>query len=124
MRKFPILITLGALAIVTTPAVAGLGDFAKTVLSGKSVLKTAEKKCGSSLALTPKDNLTLDTAVSAARKALLPAEFLKLDEQAESEAKQASQASGFCNDTKAKKKGILSKVGGAGKKLLGKKLGI
>ncbi|MEY4501259.1 MAG: hypothetical protein RIS52_1149 [Pseudomonadota bacterium] len=121
------LILAGAVSaiLVATPALAvGMFDLAKTVLGGKSVLKTAEQKCGSALALNQQDNTTIDFAVAAAKKAIPQAQFLSLDSQSNAQAAQQSQQTGFCDNTKKSKKGILGKIGDAGKKLIRGKIGL
>jgi len=106
-------------AFAAQPVLAvGLGDLAKVVLGGKSVLKKAEQKCGSSLALTGSERTTLETAVLAARNALDRNRFLALDKTAEAEAARQSQSATFCPETKKKKKGILGAIGKAGKALI------
>ncbi len=125
MRRSFIL-TAGAIALIAVPASAiGLGDLAKAVLGGKSVLKKAESKCGKDAALTPNDNLTLDSAVTAVRNVLAPDQFSQLDNTMRADADTQAQSSTFCPETKKKKKSILAKVAKAGKKILsGKLLGI
>jgi hypothetical protein len=100
-------VTLGS----SVPANAvGLADLAKVVLGGKSVLKKAETKCGA------------PAAVEAARKALPQSQFLALDSASETAATKASTSTTFCPETATKKKGLLQKIGGAGKKLIGAKI--
>jgi hypothetical protein len=117
MRRSFIL-TASAVALIAVPASAvGLGDLAKVVLGGKSVLKKAETKCGKDAALTPNDNLTIDSAVSAVRKALAPDQFTLIDNTMRADADTQAQSSTFCPETKKKKKSILSKIAKAGKGL-------
>jgi hypothetical protein len=125
MRRSFILVA-GTLAVFAVPAAAvGLGDLAKVVLGGKSVLKKAETKCGTEAKLTASDNLTIDNAVSAVRKALEPKEFSLIDSAMRADADKQAESTTFCPETKKKKKSILSKIGKAGKKLIsGKLLGI
>jgi hypothetical protein len=125
MRKFLIIgVTVAALTIAPAGAagLGGIGGLAKTILGGKSVLKKAEQKCGNSFALSNDENATITAAVAAARKVLPAAQFLSLDTAAQTDANTQAQSSTFCPETKVKKKGILSKIGGAGKKLLGAKI--
>jgi hypothetical protein len=129
MRKLNIVAGVTAIAILSTPVLAiglgSIGGLAKTILGGKSVLKKAEKKCGSSLALTNGDNTTIDLAVAAVRRALPETQFLALDQTAQSAADAKAESSTFCPETKAKKKGILGSIGRAGKALFKlKKLGL
>lgn len=120
MRKF----TGAAMGIVlavalASPAVAvGLGDLAKVVLGGGSVLKKGEEKCGNSLALTKDDSLALTFARAAAERALPISEFTALDRAANSDAEKSSTSSTFCPETKAKKSGIMKAVKKAGKSIL------
>jgi hypothetical protein len=108
-----------SVAIIAVPAQAlGIGDLAKVVLKGNSVLKKGEQKCGKSLALTKTENLILSEARSAVFKALPAAQFTQLDSSAEAEADTSAQSPTFCPETKAKKKGLLSKVKSAGKAIL------
>jgi hypothetical protein len=125
MRKSVLFIGT-ALAIVAVPASAiGLDDLIKTVLGGKSILKKAETKCGQNATLTATENGSIDMAVSAVKKAITSQKFTMLDDVARAEAETQSQNETFCPETKKKKKGILSKIGKAGKAILkGKSLGI
>jgi hypothetical protein len=125
MRK-SILIGASALALIAVPASAiGLDDLLKTVLGGKSILKKAETKCGQTATLTAADNGTINTAVAAVRSAISSQKFAKLDGVARADADTQAQSETFCPETKAKKKGILSKIGKAGKAILkGKTLGL
>jgi hypothetical protein len=125
MRK-SILIGAAALALVAVPASAiGLDDLLKTVLGGKSILKKAETKCGKAATLTAADNGTINTAVAAVRSAISAKKFATLDGVARADADTQAQSETFCPETTVKKKGILSKIGKAGKAILGsKKLGI
>jgi hypothetical protein len=108
-----------ALAVAAVPVMAvGLDDLAKVVLGGKSVLKKAETKCGPVGALTASDNLTIDSAVSAVRKALAPDQFSLIDTTMRADADTQAQSSTFCPETKKKKKSILAKIAKAGKSLL------
>ncbi len=125
MRKSMIL-GATALALVTVPASAiGLDDLLKTVLGGKSILKKAETKCGQTATLTRADNNTINLAVSAVKSAVSSDKFMALDQVARADADTQAQDPAFCPETKKKKKGILSKIGKAGKAILGgKKLGL
>jgi hypothetical protein len=112
-------VTLGS----SVPANAvGLADLAKVVLGGKSVLKKAETKCGAPAALSLQENSAISLAVEAARKALPQSQFLALDSASETAATKASTSTTFCPETATKKKGLLQKIGGAGKKLIGAKI--
>ncbi len=105
---------------LTSPAMAvGLGDLAKVVLGGGSILKKGKEKCGTSLGLSTKEQLQLAFAQAAAEKALPISEFLALDQASKAEADVASQSPTFCTETKAKKKGLLAKIGKAAKGLAG-----
>jgi hypothetical protein len=125
MRKSFIL-AASALALVAVPASAlGLDDLLKTVLGGKSILKKAETKCGKQATLTASENSVLNKAVSAVRAATTPQKFATLDSVARAEADTQAQDETFCPETKKKKKGLLSKIGKAGKAILkGKTLGL
>jgi hypothetical protein len=109
--------------LASTPASAvGLGDLAKVVLNGSSVLKKGEQKCGSAFGLTRDEDLSLTFARSAAERALPLSEFMALDTSAKASAETASTSPTFCDTTKKEKKGIVGKVKSAGKKLLTKKI--
>ena len=117
-------LSIGAIAglslIMSSPALAvNLGDLAKVVLGGGSILKKGKEKCGSSLGLTTKEQLQLTFARAAAERALPISEYLMLDQTAKAEADVASQSPTFCAETKTKKKGLLSKIGKAAKGLAG-----
>ncbi len=122
MRK-SIILGVSALAFVAVPASAvGLDDLIKTVIGGKSILKKAETKCGDTAKLSASDNRGINLAVAAVQKSISPQKFATLDEVARAEADTKSQDETFCPETKKKKKGILSKIGKAGKVILGKKM--
>jgi hypothetical protein len=125
MRKF-LVSGIAAFILLSPPAGAaglgGLGTLAKTILGGKSVLKKAETKCGTGFALTNQENTTITTAVAAAKKVLPASQFLALETSAQNDANTQAQSATFCPETKAKKKGIMSKIGDAGKKILGAKI--
>ncbi len=124
MRKSLLIGGISALVILSAPAAAvGLGDLAKVVLGGKSVLKKADATCSTPAAkLSLKENSIIDAAVEAARKALPQSQFLALESSSNSAATTAAASPTFCPETAKKKKGLLSKIGGAGKKLLGAKI--
>jgi hypothetical protein len=124
MRKSLVLGGVAALAIVSAPAAAvGLGDLAKVVLGGKSVLKKADATCTTPAAkLSLKENSIIDAAVEAARKALPQSQFLALESSSDTAATAASSSPTFCPETAKKKKSVLGKIGSAGKKLLGAKI--
>jgi hypothetical protein len=114
---------IAAAVLLAAPAnAAGLGDLAKVVLGGSSVLKKGEAKCGASLGLTQKDDLALTFARSAAEQALPISEFTALDTAAKASADTSATSSTFCSDTKKEKTGIISKVKKAGQDLLRKRL--
>jgi hypothetical protein len=118
MRK-SIMFVAAALTLVAVPASAiGLDDLIKSVLGGKSILKRAETKCGQEAKLTDADNSTINLAMVAVQKAVSPQKFSALDNVARAEADTQSQTETFCPETKKKKKGILSKIGKAGKAIL------
>jgi antitoxin component of RelBE/YafQ-DinJ toxin-antitoxin module len=126
MRK-SLSIGVAALAavVVASPAMAvGLGDLAKVILGGGSILKQGQTKCGSSLGLTTKESLHLTLARAAAEQALPRADFLALDGASAAEASTAAQSPTFCAETKKKKSGLLAKIGKAAKGLAGARLGI
>ena len=125
MRKTGFIALLGLGLFALSPAHAvGLGDLAKVVLGGGSILKKGQSKCGSAFGLTTKDELTLTFARAAAERALPISEFLAIDTASNTEADKAAESSTFCPETKAKKKGLLAKIGKAAKGLAGKGLGL
>ena len=107
-------VTLG-LAIAAPAAALGIGDLAKVVLGGSSVLKKGEEKCGTSLGLTKDDSLAITLARGAVEKALPISDFVSLDKAAEADASKSSTAPTFCNETKAKKPGMMKAIAKAGK---------
>lgn len=120
MRK--ILIAATACGLVVTPAAAlGLGDLAKVVLGGNSVLKKGEQKCGTSLGLTKDDSLAMTFARAAVERSLPISQFTALDKSTEAEATSASTAPTFCNETKKKKSGMMKAITKAGKSILKQK---
>jgi antitoxin component of RelBE/YafQ-DinJ toxin-antitoxin module len=116
-------VAAAALALMlTTPAAAlGLGDLAKVVLGGNSVLKKGEQKCGTSLGLTKNDSLAMTFARSAVEQALPISQFTALDKSAEVDATTAANAPTFCNETKKKKSGLMKSITKAGKSILKQK---
>ncbi len=107
------------IAGIAAPAQAvGIGDLAKVILGGDKVLKKAQSTCGSSLALTSEESLALTFARAAAEKALPISQFTALDTQAQASADQQAQSGTFCNETKAKKPGLMSKIKKAGKSII------
>jgi hypothetical protein len=127
MRKSVIVSGVAMAAVIGLSGQAlalGVGDLAKVVLGNGSVIKKADEKCGTSLGLTGGDRLTLSSAYSAVERALSKKEYTALNNSTTSAAETASQSSTFCNETKVKKKGMLSKIGKAAKGLLGKRLGL
>lgn len=107
-------VTLG-LAIAAPAAALGIGDLAKVVLGGSSILKKGEEKCGTSLGLTKDDSLAITLARGAVEKALPISEFTYLDNAANTEAATTSTTPTFCKDTKAKKPGMMKAIAKAGK---------
>jgi hypothetical protein len=127
MRKQIMIVKLGfgiAILGVSSMALAlGVGDLAKVVLGNGSVLKKADQKCGTTLGLTSGERGSIESAFAAARSALKANEFSTLSDAATAAADDQAESSTFCNDTKKKKKGLLSKMGGAAKGLFKKRLG-
>jgi hypothetical protein len=118
MRIAKLGLGFAALAIAMPAQAVGLGDLAKVVLGGGSILKTAEAKCGTSAKLTKTDQLALTFARAAAEQALPLSEFVALDRATVDEAEAAAQSSTFCPETKKKKAGLMAKVKKAGKALI------
>lgn len=107
---------------LAAPATAvGIGDLAKVVLSGSSILKKAEEKCGNSLGLTREDSLALTLARSAVEQTLPLSQLTALDKASQSEAETAAKETGFCPETKKKKSGLMKRISKAGKAILKKK---
>lgn len=107
---------------LSTPALAvSIGDLAKTVLGGTSILKKGEEKCGASIGLTREDSLALTLARSAVEQTVPLTQLTALDKAAQSEAEIAAATSTFCQDTKKKKSGLMKSVSKAGKMILKKK---
>jgi hypothetical protein len=115
--------SLVAISLIVTPATAGLLSGASLlkvagiVLKGKAVLNQGQAKCGTSLALQPQENLLVTAATAAVQKLLPATQFLALDGSASAAAATASQNPTFCQQTAAKKPGILGSIGDAAKKL-------
>ena len=127
MRKTVTTLMVSTILIAQPVMAIGLGsigDLAKTVMKGRSVLKKGEQKCGSSLALNPSEKLTVESALAAVRKAIPLSEFTALDSAAETEAANDAKSVTFCDETKKKKKGLLGKIGKAGKSILAGKIGL
>jgi hypothetical protein len=118
MRNLALAFVVSCGLIAAPAAAVGLGDLAKVVLKGGSVLKKGEAKCGSSLKLSSAENLIISEARAAVFKTLPAAQFTALDADAEAEADTSAQSPTFCNETKKKKKGLLGKIKGAGKSIL------
>ena len=117
---------IAAIALIasSTPALAiGVEDLAKVVLNGNSVLKKAETTCWDDAKLSLSDTATLDTAVGAARKALVPERYTILEQAANAGADTEAESDTFCPETKAEKGGLLDEIKKAGKKLLLKRIG-
>lgn len=113
------LICVPFLALAATPALAiGLGDIAKVVLGGQSVLKKADETCPkSSFSLTKSDQLAMTFARAAAEQALPISQFQSLDQASTADADAQAAKPAFCAETKKKKTGIMSKIKKAGKTL-------
>lgn len=126
MRKSGMgVLAIMASSLVCTPVAAiGLGDLAKVVLNGSSVLKKGQQKCGSSLALTGREELALTFARAAAERSLPLSEFMALDQAGTAAADQAAQSATFCDTTKKQKKGILAKIAKAAKGMATAKAGL
>jgi antitoxin component of RelBE/YafQ-DinJ toxin-antitoxin module len=110
-------VAAGAISAVPAQAV-GLGDLAKVVLGGGSVLKKGQEKCGSSLGLTQNDSLAIAFARAAAERALPVSQFNILDQAADADAAKQAQATTFCPETKKKKSGLMKAIKKAGKSIL------
>ena len=107
------------LALFSVPATAfGVGDLAKTVLNGSSILKKGQEKCGASLGITTGDSLAMTLARAAVEKTVPLSKFTALDDTASTNANTAAQSATFCNETKAKKPNIMGKIIKAGKAIL------
>ncbi len=126
MRKLSnhfMIVTGVALTLASVPAYAlGMGDLAKVILGNSSVLKKADQKCGSSMALSQQETSIIDVARAAAAKALPATQFTQLASSADTQATTAAQSATFCQETQPKKKGLLSKIGSAGKKLIARQV--
>jgi hypothetical protein len=112
-----------ALSLCTTPAFAGLLSAANllkvagVVLKGRAVLNQGQTTCGNQLALAPQENLLVQAATGAVQKLLPAPKFLSLDNAASAAAKTAATSPTFCQQTVAKKPGILGSIGDAAKQL-------
>jgi hypothetical protein len=96
----------------------GVGDLAKTVLGGSSVLKKGEEKCGQSIGMTKNDSLAITYARGAVEKVLPISQFVALDQAAATDATTAAQSDSFCKDTAAKKPSMMKSIIKAGKSIL------
>ncbi len=123
MRKLFSAVVITAALVAQPVAAVGLGDLAKVILNGNSVLKKGATTCGSSLALSSSDLSTMDIARLAAQKVLPKTQFMALETAAEADAAAQAKSVTFCDETKAKKPGLLGKIGKAGKSILKGKLG-
>lgn len=107
---------------ISTPVQAvGVGDLAKVVLGGASVLKKGEEKCGAALGLTRDDSLAITLARSAVEQTLPLSQLTTLDNAAKAEAAAAANNPTFCPETKKKKSGLMKAISKAGKSILKKK---
>ena len=105
--------------IAASPAQAlDVGDLAKTVLGGSSILKKGEEKCGQSIGMTKKDSLAITYARGAVEKVLPISQFVALDQVATTDAATAAQSDSFCKETAAKKPSMMKSIIKAGKSIL------
>lgn len=118
MRKSVLGVGAAALLLAGPARAVGVEDLAKIVLGSGSILKKAEASCQASGKLSKSDTLALTFARAAAEQALPISQFQSLDRAADAEATSASQATGFCPETKKKKSGLMSKIRKAGKALI------
>jgi hypothetical protein len=115
----------GVLLSVAGPASAvGLGDLAKVVLGGGSILKKGTQTCGSKLTLTSQEDIAIALARSTVQKSLPATQFLALDQVSKVEADTAATSPTFCADTAKKKKGILGSIGKAAKSMAKARIGL
>lgn len=124
MRIGVLVLVSGALA--ATPALAvGLEDLAKVVLGGQSVLKKADETCPkASFSLTKSDQLALTFARAAAEQALPISQVVAIDQASNADAAADAKNPAFCNETKKKKSGLMSKIKKAGRALAKARLGL
>ncbi len=111
------IVTACSLAVAPAQAI-GIGDLAKTVLGGSSVLKKGEEKCGRSIGVTRRDSLAITYARSVVEQALPLSQFVALDQTATTDAATAAQSDTFCKETAAKKPSMMKKIIKAGKSIL------
>jgi antitoxin component of RelBE/YafQ-DinJ toxin-antitoxin module len=124
MRIGVLMVSVVALAASPASAV-GLEDLAKVVLGGQSVLKKADETCPkSSFSLTKSDQLALTFARAAAEQALPISQVVAIDQASTAEATTDAKNPAFCNETKKKKSGLMSKIKKAGRALAKARLGL
>lgn len=121
MKRTGLAIAAAAIMISTPVQALGIGDLAKVVLGGSSVLKKGEEKCGASLGLTRNDSLAITLARSAVEQALPLSQLTSLDNEAKAEAAASANNPTFCAETKKKKSGLMKSISKAGKSILKKK---
>lgn len=97
-------------AAAALPLSGGLLDAARTILKGRSVLKTGEAKCGGSVALKPEEALLVSLARKGVRETMPASQFIDLDKAVGIETAKEAATKGFCAETKTKKKSILDRV--------------
>jgi antitoxin component of RelBE/YafQ-DinJ toxin-antitoxin module len=117
---------VSVVALTASPALAvGLEDLAKVVLGGQSVLKKADESCPkSSFSLTSSEQLALTFARSAAEQALPISQLTAIEQTSTTDAANEAKKPEFCNETKKKKTGLMSKIKKAGRALAKARLGL
>jgi hypothetical protein len=120
MKKIALIISL---TLCAAPASAGLLSGANllkvagVVLRGKATLNQGQTTCGNQLAIAPQENLLMLAASAAVQKLMPASKFLSLENAASASATTASTSPTFCQQTVAKKPGILGSIGDAAKQL-------
>jgi hypothetical protein len=105
-------------AIALAPALAAdLEGQAKLVLDGYALLKKSEQSCAAA-ALRKSDQLALTYARAAAEQALTISQFQAIDQAAVASAAAQAESRGFCQETKRKKSGLMSRIKKGGKALV------
>lgn len=120
MKKFLLLpIAIGLAMPVQAGLLSGgkLLDVAKVVLNNRAVLNKGVQQCPNQIVIQPQENLLMNAAKDAVKKALVPAQFSGLESAADTIANRSAASPDFCQTTAVKKPGLLGGIVDAARKL-------